>query len=150
MVNCCANGCSNSSESKVSFFAFPKDRKLKKAWENQLKRAGFKPGNSARVCSVHFDLQCFTDNLVLLSKLNRPDLMPKRLHLRPDAVPTLFDYKDEQQKPIKRPVDSNEREAIYRAGEMTREETCSNGNVRSAYAKRRRKEVNHYSTSEYI
>ena len=51
---CCVPGCFNNDKRNrgVSFYKFPKDKKLKKIW---LSRKDFKPTNGHRVCSQHFE-----------------------------------------------------------------------------------------------
>ena len=79
-----------------------KTKKLKSEWCRKINRRDWKPCQNNKVCSVHFELECFRENLVMISKLNRPDLMPKKLHLKENAIPTLFSFKEkEDHRPIK-------------------------------------------------
>lgn len=87
---------------------------------------------------------------MLISKLNRPDLLPKKIHLKPDAVPTLFEFKDDEQlKPAKRHINNETedthdlKDAVFRAIEVSSSAFGYTGpKVRSAFAKRQKLEVN--------
>ena len=50
-------GCFNNDKRNrgVSFYTFPKDKKLKKIWLQKILRKDFKPTNGHRVCSQHFE-----------------------------------------------------------------------------------------------
>ena len=54
---CCVPGCFNNDKRNrgVSFYKFPKDKKLKKIWLQKISRKDFKPTNGHRVCSQHFE-----------------------------------------------------------------------------------------------
>ena len=54
---CCVPGCFNNDKRNrgVSFYKFPKDKKLKKIWLQRISRRDFKPTNGHRVCSQHFE-----------------------------------------------------------------------------------------------
>ena len=54
---CSVYGCYSSSSKNpdVSFFRFPKDTKLLKAWVCRVRRENFTPSNISYVCSRHFD-----------------------------------------------------------------------------------------------
>ena len=54
---CSVPGCfSNDKRNRgISFYKFPKDKKLKKIWLQQISRKDFKPTNGHRVCSQHFE-----------------------------------------------------------------------------------------------
>ena len=57
MLNhCCVFGCTVTSgkNPELSFFVFPKEKKLKQAWAKRIRREGFTPTNNTRVCSRHF------------------------------------------------------------------------------------------------
>ena len=46
-ITCCVQQCSNNSKKRknLSFYAIPKDEKLKQLWLNKLSRKNFKPTN---------------------------------------------------------------------------------------------------------
>ena len=50
-------GCFNNDKRNrgISFYKFPKDKKLKKIWLQQISRKDFKLTNGHRVCSQHFE-----------------------------------------------------------------------------------------------
>ena len=54
---CCVPGCFNNDKRNrgVSFYKFPKDKKLKKTWLQKISRKDFKPTNGHRVCCQHFE-----------------------------------------------------------------------------------------------
>ncbi|XP_015373933.1 PREDICTED: uncharacterized protein LOC107168897 isoform X2 [Diuraphis noxia] len=76
-LRCSVKNCFNRHSEHLSLFGFPSDFTLRKKW---IENCGlnFDPTkNSVRVCSVHFENDCFTNS-------------KKRNRLRPKAVPTLF------------------------------------------------------------
>ena len=55
-TSCVPNCSSNSNRTpKLSFYKFPKNAQLKKAWLHWIGRAHFKPNEHHRVCSTHFE-----------------------------------------------------------------------------------------------
>ena len=92
MVFCAAFNFSNSFKSGVNFFPFPlKDEKRCKEWLRVLKRKDFTPTAASRLCSIHFSPECFEYNLALRATLG-VQFKPQRLRLKPDAVPTIFNF----------------------------------------------------------
>ncbi|XP_033764238.1 THAP domain-containing protein 1-like [Pecten maximus] len=89
MVHCAAPNCTNSSNvgKKVSMFLFPKDKKLRTEWTEQLKRNGFYPSIHARLCQYHFEPECFQRDPRLMASIG---FQPKSLRLKPGAIPTIF------------------------------------------------------------
>ena len=83
MVFCAAPNCLNNSKSKVSTLKFPANSKLRKQWLLKMKRKEFKPDKNSRICD------CFRENLAIRRFLGS-DFKPLRLHLKEDAVPTIF------------------------------------------------------------
>ena len=93
MPQCIAYGCNNRSEDLsrgISFFRLPmKDPVLLKAWTVKLRLENPPLKDSSRVCSAHFTEDCFERDF-------KAELMPgtkTRRRLKPDAVPTLFSFK---------------------------------------------------------
>ncbi|XP_035213437.1 THAP domain-containing protein 3-like [Stegodyphus dumicola] len=82
-TTCCAYGCSNNNmkdrckENKISFH--PKDENLRKEWIVRIKRENFNPTPPTRICSEHFEEECFT---------YQP--FTNRRSLKADAMPTKF------------------------------------------------------------
>uniref|UniRef100_A0A8C5BZB7 THAP-type domain-containing protein n=1 Tax=Gadus morhua TaxID=8049 RepID=A0A8C5BZB7_GADMO len=75
MTGCVANNCVNRSESKVSLYSFPLQKKKRLGqWLKNINRKKWLPNTSSRICARHFTEDCFT--------INR--------NLKPDAIPTLF------------------------------------------------------------
>ena len=55
-MNCCVFECYATSEKnpELSFFAFPKEEKLNKAWKTRIRRENWEPSKFTTVCSRHF------------------------------------------------------------------------------------------------
>ncbi|VDH91578.1 Hypothetical predicted protein [Mytilus galloprovincialis] len=83
MVYCVAYGCNNEAKkgTGISFFRFPADVQLRKAWTYYCRRRNFVPGPNHRLCSAHFSKQSFTKDPELLVQLG----MTYNLTLLPDA-----------------------------------------------------------------
>ena len=123
MVYCAAVNCKNGSrknqsdnKNKVAFFNFP-NGKIRRICIQKVRRKQWTPTRNSKLCSDHFEGSCFVQNLVVSKSIGWSH---KKLELKPDAVPTLFD---------------NHQESKRRASEAT--------SVRPAYAKRRRHEVSY-------
>lgn len=101
MVQCAAFNCTNKTgnREKISLFTFPKFPRLRKEWTLRLKRKDFVPTDYSRLCQVHFAPESFTKDPRIVSSI-RYD--PKSLRLKPDAVPTIFNFSS----PTSRDVDS--------------------------------------------
>ncbi|CAL1295611.1 unnamed protein product [Larinioides sclopetarius] len=68
-------------------------------WEKQLRRENFKSNNNTRICSKHFEAECFGKEQY------------GRKRLKPDAIPTKFEFPDHLQrneKPRKRRIEEGE------------------------------------------
>eukprot|EP00794_Sanderia_malayensis_P007394 gene7394-8214_t len=80
MVGCAVNGCRNRQfkGSGIHFFSFPSDPEQKRIWVDKINRKDYEPTVHSRVCSLHFEDNCFEkDPAVLKSidwKLNRPKI----------------------------------------------------------------------------
>lgn len=78
-----------------TYHSFPNDQELKKKWIVALRRDAFVPTVYSKLCSKHFARQCFVQERF------------GGRWLKPDAVPTLFEFphhltkKDSQRKPPK-------------------------------------------------
>lgn len=128
MVFCAAFNCSNSSKSAVSFFSFPlKDEKRCKEWVRRMKRKDFVPTAASRLCSDHFSPDSFTENLAVRATLG-PEFKPGKCRLKPDAVPSIFNFEKNSLQPKVENENTSKR--------ATNTECC-----RSAFAKRRKLEV---------
>ena len=53
---CCVPGCftNNERDPHLSFYVFPKKKKLRRRWLHSISRKSFKPTTGHRVCSLHF------------------------------------------------------------------------------------------------
>lgn len=65
---------------------FIKDPKFRRIWTRNLRRDGFKVTDYSKLCAKHFTPDQFTTLPALAKKCGY-----KKLDLRPDAIPTLFD-----------------------------------------------------------
>ena len=83
--SCCVYKCSVTSEKNpdLSFHSLPTEDKLKKAWICRIRRTGFVPSNTSKVCSKHFVEEDF-----LPLKSDRPAEF-QRKRLRKTAVPSV-------------------------------------------------------------
>ncbi|CAL1298951.1 unnamed protein product [Larinioides sclopetarius] len=99
VASCCAYGCTERylKEGPLTFHRFPKDEIRRKLWEKQLRRENFKSNNNTRICSKHFEAECW--------------MQYGRKRLKPDAIPTKFEFPDHLQrneKPRKRRIEEGE------------------------------------------
>ena len=136
MVFCAAINCSNNSKSGISTFKFPENAKLRKEWLIRMKRESFEPTKHSPLCAVHFTQDSFKQNLAVRSLLGTA-FKPRRLDLKEDAVPTIFNFNSDEPKTKIGEKRSYSDTPKNRA-------TFSHGNsncVSSAFAKRRKLEV---------
>lgn len=102
MVRCCDPSCSNDSRTpgckNLSFHSFPKDPKLLKVWLTKVGRGrDFDPANK-RLCSAHFEDQCFEPCLraeLVADGLLPPEKRRVARRLKADAIPTIFWHRSE-------------------------------------------------------
>lgn len=99
MVYCTAFNCNNDGKKMkhLSFFQFPSDEKYRQIWKEKVRRLNWEPNKYSRLCSAHFEQHCFVHDPKLFESLGLP--RPKKVSLKPDAVPTIFDYEDRTAKP---------------------------------------------------
>ncbi|XP_051571395.1 uncharacterized protein LOC127450932 [Myxocyprinus asiaticus] len=81
VISCCAYNCKNTAKEKsLSFHKFPlKNPKLLKKWLYNLRWKDWKPAPHSKVCSLHFEENCFIKE-------------GKRVRLQSWAVPTIFAF----------------------------------------------------------
>ncbi|XP_077484227.1 uncharacterized protein LOC144094183 [Amblyomma americanum] len=85
MPGCCAFGCSNRTESGMTFFSIPtgkNDRKRRSAWLHRIGRENFKPTKNTGVCEDHFCAEDFEKARVDGKK-----------RLKHKAVPSIFSHR---------------------------------------------------------
>ena len=116
MVYCSAVGCNNDSryvgsKQGVSYHKFPTDGKLLEEWLAKLSRLDLDVTKDSRVCSLHFEPECFERDL----KAELLGLTSTKRKLRVDAVPTIFDH-----RPKKKPRLSSERRLQERCKQEVR------------------------------
>lgn len=99
MVYCSAFNCNNDGKKmkSLSFFQFPSDEKYRQIWKEKVRRLNWEPNKYSRLCSAHFEPHCLLHNYKLFDSLGLP--RPKKATLKPDAIPTIFDYEDRTAKP---------------------------------------------------
>lgn len=91
------SGCKNTyGVEGVSFHFFPKCDKMRRRWAAAMKRANWTPTKSSRLCSAHFSPDSFEYNPLLAKSLNVERVSKV---LKPDAVPTVFDFKTKPSAP---------------------------------------------------
>ena len=83
---CC---CKTARTVGISFFSFPKERHLRKAWIDKVKRRDWLPSAYSRLCAAHFEPGCFEKDPTVYRSLGWD---VGRQRLKPGAVPTIFDY----------------------------------------------------------
>lgn len=86
---CSVGACTNyAGKTKgVRFHQFPREPNLCKAWVERMGRGNWEPGTWSVVCSDHFAIQDYEDNLCMMQRMG---FSRKKHYLKPDAVPTLF------------------------------------------------------------
>ena len=87
---CVAAGCSNTYNENVSMFHFPKESVLRREWVKQVQRTRAQwpgPSEHSVLCSDHFDVSCFEQDSELASQMG----IQKRIRLKADAIPTVFE-----------------------------------------------------------
>ncbi|XP_035226099.1 uncharacterized protein LOC118198515 isoform X2 [Stegodyphus dumicola] len=85
VLSCSAVGCKNRfvKGGAITFHSFPKNKTLRKIWEAKIRRANFTSTAYSKLCSYHFTSDSF-DRLKFGGTW-----------LKPDAIPTIFNYPDE-------------------------------------------------------
>ncbi|TRZ00106.1 hypothetical protein DNTS_020302 [Danionella cerebrum] len=80
---CCAYNCQNIvGTNNLSFHGFPlKDINLLKKWLKHLRWKGWKPNQSSKICSEHFEKKCFIEGSE-----------GQKAKLQSWAVPTIFSF----------------------------------------------------------
>ena len=89
MVSCAAFGCNNrgTKGNGLSFFFFPKDGQLRKAWIHYCRRWNFDPTSGHRLCSTHFTRDCFERDPLRMMEIGVDGTFKRRL--KPDATPNV-------------------------------------------------------------
>ena len=86
MPYCAVYNCSSSSnvDKNLSFFGFPKDVGLQKAWRHYCRRKKFKLTKYSKICGKHFTPDQYSRYPPRLAELGYPNA---RAQLKDDAVP---------------------------------------------------------------
>ena len=87
MLYCVAVNCKNGFGFGGSFHSFPRDSHLRKLWIQRVSRKDWTPGKQARLCSDHFEPDCFVRNPEICRQLKMNIILKK------DAVPTIFPHR---------------------------------------------------------
>ena len=130
MVYCSAVGCNNDSryvgkKEGVSYHKFPAEQKLQKEWLAKISRLDLKVTKDSRVCSVHFEPECYERDL----KAELLQLKSSKCELKPGAVPTIFDH-----RPKKKPRLSSELRLQEKAKQEVRINNLLQKNKNSLHA----------------
>ena len=90
---CAALNCSVKSRQGYSMYSFPeKDEQRRKIWIQNLGRGDYyEPTTLARICVKHFDGNQFIVDPRVAASIG---FEPKKLTLKEDAIPTVFDHTD--------------------------------------------------------
>lgn len=136
--SCCAFGCSNNSakkmcrEKNISFHLFPHGKpSLMKEWLIKIKRDKFKPTSTTRICSEHFEDDCF-----------RFENFTNRRLLKSTAIPTKFAFNEGLIKPKRKRTSYNIENIFECRDENTQPEdvsfegetsTCSNNSIKQCH-----------------
>ncbi|XP_076085026.1 uncharacterized protein LOC143055858 isoform X2 [Mytilus galloprovincialis] len=89
MVYCVAFNCKTGSGQGIGLFEFPKDDHRRKQWTIKVKRKNFQPSNTSRLCAKRFSNDQFVVNPLFAASIG---YKMKKLQLKSDAVPTIFDF----------------------------------------------------------
>ena len=94
MPYCSAYGCNTCSYrcGELSFFSFPKETVVLKQWIKKCGRTGWNPTKYSTLCSVHFEEDCFEEDMYHKLMGQDPTKRRRRRLLKPGAVPTIFDH----------------------------------------------------------
>uniref|UniRef100_K1Q751 THAP domain-containing protein 4 n=1 Tax=Magallana gigas TaxID=29159 RepID=K1Q751_MAGGI len=87
MPQCAAFNCNIRSQKGVAMYLFPKDPKFRRIWVHNLRRDGFVATKTSRLCARHFTDDQFSIHPSVAKKCGY-----KIIDLKPDAVPTIFDF----------------------------------------------------------
>lgn len=87
MPQCAAFNCNVRSQKGVKMYLFPRDPKFRKIWMKNIRRDGFVATNTTRLCAKHFTSDQFIIHPSVAKKCGY-----KKIDLKPDAVPTIFDF----------------------------------------------------------
>jgi hypothetical protein len=84
-MHCCVYECHATSENnpELSFFQIPSEKKLRKSWEDRIRREDWEPSKFTRVCSRHF-----LPSDIRPPNLNRP-VQYRIRKLKPGILPHL-------------------------------------------------------------
>ena len=82
---------------QLSFFQFPSDEIYRQIWKEKVRRLNWEPNKNSRLCSAHFEPHCYATHPKVFESLGIPK--PKKVLLKHDAIPTIFDYEDRSTKP---------------------------------------------------
>lgn len=97
MPRCCVPGCENDQRDKacadLHWHTFPlSDKKLLSAWLARIRRKDFMPNKHSRICSEHFDANCYERDLqsefVASGELSGYKIRRRR-YLKPGSTPSL-------------------------------------------------------------
>ncbi|XP_076365692.1 uncharacterized protein LOC143254425 isoform X5 [Tachypleus tridentatus] len=131
MVYCVAYRCHNRSKrgSGISFFNFPSDPVRRKIWTQNINRANFTPTKYSRLCSDHFERDCYEKHVDDMARIGYQGGYNK---LKPDAIPTIFYSRDVSKYKFKRADGDNTKVSVRSTMRFRRQ----SNRPRRAYGKR--------------
>ena len=107
--HCCVPRCVSNTKKQavvngrsVSFHSFPSDPKLVKDWIVKIRRDvndDFQVNKHTKVCSLHFSEDSFYSGTHKRTPAAGNTTSQSRSRLRPDAVPTIFEWSSAKRKP---------------------------------------------------
>ncbi|XP_076299443.1 uncharacterized protein LOC143218242 [Lasioglossum baleicum] len=76
---CCIKNCKErqNRDTNISFHKFPKDPELREKWIKAINCENFEPSAHSRVCSKHFESDCFVGNSWSSKRNLRYDTIPR-------------------------------------------------------------------------
>ncbi|XP_071567384.1 uncharacterized protein [Temnothorax nylanderi] len=101
MPTCCIKNCKNRTDhnttKSIKYFSFPKETAVRQQWLNacQRKESDMKV-DSARICSIHFEENCFSLEKTNPRLINQP--AKEVLRLKKGCIPTKFLILDKKRK----------------------------------------------------
>lgn len=85
--NCVSNTVDRVALSGLTFHVFPSNPTTRNLWVSWLKIPGFVPNKGSRICSKHFSLDSYQQNISLLESFGLDT--PLRMRLQPGVCPSI-------------------------------------------------------------
>ncbi|XP_076296541.1 uncharacterized protein LOC143216874 [Lasioglossum baleicum] len=87
---CCIKNCKErqNRDKNISFHKFPKNPELREKWIKAINRKDFEPSVHSRICSKHFEKDCFVGNAWSTKRNLKYDALPCVLKAPPETPRT--------------------------------------------------------------